>query len=69
MAGARSPRRKTVTLCVTVTAPGWLRKAALRREVRTLINDGTAWGTERPRDLGADYEAINLGDIRVRRMR
>jgi hypothetical protein len=67
MAGARSPRRKTVTLCVTVTAPGWLRKAALRREVRTLINDGAPWGAVKPDSMG--FESIDLGDIRVKRMR
>lgn len=63
------PRRTTVTLSVTVTAPGWLRKTELRREVRTLLNEGTVWGTERREDRGGIYEAVNIGDIRVKRVR
>lgn len=62
-----TPKRKLHTLTVVVSAPAWLRKADLRREVRTLISESTVWGTER-RGFGP-LVYIDHGDIKARRVR
>lgn len=51
------------TFTVTVSGPAWLRRADAKREVRTLINESTVWGTVR---AGEPFDSIDHGDIRVR---
>lgn len=59
--------RKTHTLTITVSAPGWLTRRQVIKEVRTNINDHSAWGTRDQRDvLYRLHEEIALGDIKVR---
>ena len=42
------PRRKTVTMLVTVSVPAWLTPADIRREVRALVGDACLYGTRHP---------------------
>lgn len=63
--------RRQHTFTVTVSAPTWATRAMVRKEVRTLINDQANWGTVRPDDAYQPfrpYEAIEEGDIKVRRI-
>ena len=57
--------KKQHTITVTVTAPAWLTRTQVKKEVRTLINESTPWGHVRLD--GAGYEEVNHGDIKVRR--
>lgn len=57
--------RRTHTITLTVSAPAWLSAAACRREVRSLINESTPWGTVQP---GHYFNSIDHGDIKVRKI-
>lgn len=59
-------KRKLHTLTVTVSAPAWLRKADLRREVRSLINNSTPYGTGNGARFNLEF--IDHGDIKARKV-
>jgi hypothetical protein len=63
-------KRTTHTLTITVTAPPYLTKAEVKREVRTNINNHSAHGSGKY--VGPpgreEWRNISQGDIKVRTM-
>lgn len=58
-------RKKVIRMVVEVSCPAWLSAADARREVRTLINDQTFYGT---REAGT-FNEIDDYNFRARSVR
>ena len=55
--------RKLVTMAITVSAPAWMNVAAVRREVRSLIDDQCNWLSYGPGDQEVDGKTIQVRKI------
>jgi hypothetical protein len=64
------PKKTTHSFTITVTAPAFLTKAEVAREIRTLVNDRCHYLNGKYVETKYDTDWIELGerDIRVKRL-
>ena len=62
---AKAPKRKQITLTVTLSMPAWLTAAQAKRELRTRVNDLTMWGFTTPSN---DFTEMEVEDFRIRKI-
>jgi hypothetical protein len=56
--------KKTHTFTVTVSAPAWMTKAQVKKDLRILIGEGNVWGHKDPES----WEESEIGDIKPKRI-
>lgn len=60
------PKRKRITMTVTVSAPHWLTAAQARKEVRSLINDQAHYGHFNHEDPWDDVDETSFRAVSVK---
>ena len=56
--------RKSATLTVEISYPSWMTLAQAKREIRTLVSNGTNFLS-----CGPDYQDVEPGTVKLRIMR